>query len=243
LPRVIRTIAAVDPDGIPASFTCPVCRTYETGGLVLYGGPKDYGVSMSRSSALGSDGRLTDPVALTRATETPPTGSGQCTSALGAGGAQRPQETPGTYYWQAWRLCTACALGYEAEVRGYLEVWDAFPRTVRRIVVLRDNPRQSAGAPACVMRARAQRRRPMIACAASRAWALWPDPLAEAARRARSRRVELIDLTHFMCGRARCFPVVGGALVHKDSTHLTHVFARTMGPFLLHRLWVNPGPP
>jgi hypothetical protein len=125
---------------------------------------------------------------------------------------------------------------YEAEVRGYLEVWDAFPRTVRRVVVIRDNPRQRTGTPACVMRARAQRRRPLIACAEPRAEALWPDPLAAAARRARSRRVDLVDLTHFMCGRARCFPVVGGALVHKDTTHLTQVFARTLGPFLLRRL-------
>jgi hypothetical protein len=104
---------AVDPDGIPVSFTCPVYRVFQTGTFVLPGGPKDYGVSMSQSSTLGADGRLADAVALTRATETPPTGSGQCTSALGAGGAQRPQETPGTYYWQAWRLCTGCTLGYE----------------------------------------------------------------------------------------------------------------------------------
>jgi hypothetical protein len=55
-------------------------------------------------------------------------------------------------------------------------------------------------------------------------------------RDARPRRVDLIDLTHFMCSRTRCFPVVGGALVHKDVTHLTRVFARTLGPYLLRRL-------
>jgi hypothetical protein len=48
--------------------------------------------------------------------------------------------------------------------------------------------------------------------------------------------VQVIDLTHFMCGRRRCFPVVGGALVHKDPTHLTRVFATTLGPYLLRRL-------
>jgi hypothetical protein len=125
---------------------------------------------------------------------------------------------------------------FAAQVRGYLEAWDAYPRSVQRIVVIRDDPRTSVGTPSCVTRARAQRRRPGIACAEPRAWALPPDPLAEAARQARSRRVDLIDLTHFMCSRTRCFPVVGGALVHKDVTHLTRVFARTLGPYLLRRL-------
>jgi hypothetical protein len=35
-------------------------------------------------------------------------------SALNPGGAKRPQETPGTYYWQVWRICTGCSLGYES---------------------------------------------------------------------------------------------------------------------------------
>jgi hypothetical protein len=125
---------------------------------------------------------------------------------------------------------------FSAQVRGYLQVWETFPRSVRRIVVIRDDPRTSVYTPDCVMRARAQHRRPGYACAEPRAWALPPDPLAEAARRARGRRVDLIDLTRFMCSRTRCFPVVGGALVHKDVTHLTRAFARTLGPFLLRRL-------
>jgi hypothetical protein len=108
------------------------------------GGPKDYGVSLATSPTLGADGRLADPVALTRATETPPTGSAQCTSALGAGGSQRPQETPGTYHWQPWRLCTGCALGYEtgpvrkllvranttAKVRLPARAWAGYPFAV-----------------------------------------------------------------------------------------------------------------
>jgi hypothetical protein len=89
-----------DPDGVPVSFTCPLYRSYDAGGG-------------SSSPALGPDGRLADPVALDQASETPPTASGQCTAAMNAGGAQRPQETPGTYYWQAWRICTGCPLGYE----------------------------------------------------------------------------------------------------------------------------------
>ena len=55
------------------------------------------------------------------------------------------------------------------------------------------------------------------------------DPAADAAR-ATGR--ETVDLTRQFCGRRRCYPVIGGALVHKDTDHLTQVFARTLGPFL-----------
>jgi hypothetical protein len=102
----------VDPDGIPVSFTCPVYRIADPG-FPLFGGPKDYGTSMSRSPALGPDGRLAEPDALGQGSETPPSGSAQCTGRLGAGGSERPQETPGTWYWQVWRLCTGCPSGYE----------------------------------------------------------------------------------------------------------------------------------
>jgi hypothetical protein len=46
----------------------------------------------------------------------------------------------------------------------------------------------------------------------------------------------VVDLTHFFCGPRRCFPVVGGVLVFKDASHITSVFARTLGPFLLRIL-------
>ena len=44
--------------------------------------------------------------------------------------------------------------------------------------------------------------------------------------------MRLVDMTPFMCDRRRCYPVVGGALVHKDEHHLTAVFAGTLGPYL-----------
>ena len=47
-----------------------------------------------------------------------------------------------------------------------------------------------------------------------------------------SPRVRLVNLTPFMCDRAKCYPVVGGALVHKDGGHITQVFSRSLGPYL-----------
>jgi hypothetical protein len=102
----------VDPGGIPVTFTCPVYRIADPG-FPLFGGPDDYGVSFSRSTAIGADGRLRDPVTLHTGHRSPGAPEGQCVAAMGAGGSDRPQETPGTYYWQVWRICTDCPGSYE----------------------------------------------------------------------------------------------------------------------------------
>ncbi len=104
----------VDADGIPVAFTCPLYRISDAGGgFVQYGGGDDYGVSFARAATLGPDGRLVDAVALGTGRVVPGT-QDQCTSAMAAGGATRPQETPGTYFWQVWRVCVGCPTGYEA---------------------------------------------------------------------------------------------------------------------------------
>jgi hypothetical protein len=40
-------------------------------------------------------------------------------------------------------------------------------------------------------------------------------------------------MTHYFCGPQLCYPVVGGALVHKDTTHISLAFGLTLGPYLL----------
>ena len=59
-----------------------------------------------------------------------------------------------------------------------------------------------------------------------------PDPQVTAAHRLTGRRVQVVDMTRFICDRRWCYPVIGGALVYKDDNHLTEVFARTLGPYL-----------
>jgi hypothetical protein len=107
---------------------------------------------------------------------------------------------------------------------------------VRHIIVLRDTPTTSNDAPDCIARAMAHRQPAGSACAIRRASALPVDPAVIAARRLGRGRVHVIDLTSLMCSRRLCFPVIGGALVHKDKTHLTNVFAGTLGPFLLEKV-------
>jgi SGNH domain-containing protein len=130
---------------------------------------------------------------------------------------------------------------FDAKVRGYQRVWHDFPPTVRHIVAIRDNPKTGLTTPACVMRARAEHRRPGLACAVPRRWALRRDPLATAARGSGLGRVGAVDLTRFFCGPRHCYPVIGGVLVHKDQHHITRAYSTTLGPFLLRRLgWLIP---
>lgn len=102
----------VDPDAIAVSFSCPVYRVADDGFIPIFGGASEYGVRLSTSPALGPDGRLADGTSNTALRD--PVTAGVCNSGLGAGGPPpRTQETPGTYYWQVYRICTGCPGSYE----------------------------------------------------------------------------------------------------------------------------------
>lgn len=124
----------------------------------------------------------------------------------------------------------------ETAQRGYRDEIEALLRVVPRVVVVRDTPSSRAGHLACIERALRGRRSPGPACAQSRGRALKHDPLAQAAREVASARVTVIDLTPHVCSARRCFPVVGGALVHRDKSHLTPSFSGSLGPFILRAL-------
>jgi hypothetical protein len=123
-----------------------------------------------------------------------------------------------------------------AEVAAYIRMWRALPATVQHIVVIRDNPYASENTLACVEGAIARRQPAGPACALPRSRSLKTDPEVIAARVIHSSRVQVIDLTPFFCDSAFCYPVIGGALVYRNSDHLTRVFAATLGPFLLRAL-------
>jgi hypothetical protein len=105
-------VVPVDPNGIRVTYTCPVYRIADPG-FPLFGGPTHYGVTLSTSATVGADGRLADGVRVTGSAD-PSVGTDGCAAYLGAGGAPpRIQETPGTYYWQVYRICTECPGEYE----------------------------------------------------------------------------------------------------------------------------------
>jgi hypothetical protein len=124
-----------------------------------------------------------------------------------------------------------------AKVAGITAGWNALPATVKHIVVIRDVPYMHQDTLPCVQRAIAKRKDAGLVCAVPRRRALHLDPDLTAAQQLHSARVQVVDLTNFLCGGRLCYPVVGGALVYRDSfEHLTRVFARTLGPFLLSRV-------
>jgi SGNH domain (fused to AT3 domains) len=119
---------------------------------------------------------------------------------------------------------------------GYLAAWRSLPASVEHIVVVRDTPVVPFAVFDCVERAKRRHRPPGAACKQPRSAALRTDPAVVAAQRLGSGRLRLIDMTHYLCGHQSCYPVIGGALVYKDETHLTRVFATTLGPFLLRHV-------
>jgi hypothetical protein len=121
---------------------------------------------------------------------------------------------------------------FATATQGYVDGWARLPASVTRIMVIRDNPSVALDTNACVEQAMTRRKPAGPACALPRREALDPDPAAEAARRT-GGRVSLLDLTPFFCDRRLCYPVIGGVLVYKDTTHLTGLYAKTLGPYLL----------
>ena len=122
--------------------------------------------------------------------------------------------------------------GADATAGDFLAAWQKLPSSVRRIVVLRDNPRMLNGGAtlACVQDALDAGRPPARACRRPRDEALPPDPAVEAARR--SDRAVVVDMTRFFCDAEWCPPVIGGALVYKDANHITSVYGATLAPYL-----------
>jgi hypothetical protein len=135
----------------------------------------------------------------------------------------------------AWRVAHGRS-AFPAEVKGVRSAWRTLPSSVKRVIVIHDTPKDLDSTATCIRRAVAQRRPAGMACAVPRRVALDRDPAVKAAAQLDSPRFSTVDLTHFFCDRKRCYPVVGGALVHKDTHHMTAVFAATLGPYLLRSI-------
>lgn len=132
----------------------------------------------------------------------------------------------------------------ETQVAGYRQVWDAVPDSVSRIFIIRDTPREPQRSAKCLAEVVRRLQLPATGCGVPRRVALKPDAGVTAARRAASPRIRLIDLSRYMCDARECLPVVGGALVHRDSSHITQTFAATLAPYLQRRVeTVLAGPP
>ena len=119
-----------------------------------------------------------------------------------------------------------------AQRDGYVRAWRALPASVTRTIVLRDTPKMRGDTDTCVQRELDRRRRADLQCRVPRRSALSEDSAAVAAKRLRSPRVSVVDLTRFFCDRSSCPPVIGGALVYKDQNHMTETWTRSLAPYV-----------
>ena len=126
----------------------------------------------------------------------------------------------------------------EIKSAGFRRAWGALPKTVKRVIAIHDTPKTTETTAACLRDAiAAGTQRPGIACKVARRDAVLKDATVAAARQPRSRRYAFVDLTSFFCGRAYCYPVIGGVLVYRDHVgHITIAYAESLAPYLLRRL-------
>lgn len=128
---------------------------------------------------------------------------------------------------------------YESvKIDGFRRAWEAVPKTVKHIVVLRDTTITTPAAFECVYAAVAAAEPGAgQSCPLARSYALRPDIGVATVRLLHSPRFAQIDLTGYLCGPVTCPPVVGGALVNGDIYgHLNATFMRTLGPYLIRAL-------
>jgi len=126
----------------------------------------------------------------------------------------------------------------EDDIAGYQRQWRTLPKSIKQIVVLRDNPRSGRETLRCISRALAVHKSPGASCALPRKRVLeaYPDAAAAAARRMASPRVGVVDLTNIYCNSSVCYPVIGGVMVTSDKSHLTPLFLGTLMPYVLQAL-------
>ena len=110
-------VLPVNPEGIETRYTCPEpYHVTSPDTFPTFGDRTDYGVCFATSPDLGSDGRLlqSNLVAIVGPDQVQDNDIplGQCRAYMADSGTG-PESTPGTYYWQAWRLCLDCPGDYE----------------------------------------------------------------------------------------------------------------------------------
>jgi peptidoglycan/LPS O-acetylase OafA/YrhL len=112
---------------------------------------------------------------------------------------------------------------------GVLPYWNRWTGAGAKVFVLGDPPLNDAVRSVdCVALNPAQPR----VCAADRAKAQPPDPLAYATKHSKNADVTYVDLTGYFCDARKCYGVVGNVPVYYDANHLNLEFSRSLRPMI-----------
>jgi peptidoglycan/LPS O-acetylase OafA/YrhL len=116
-----------------------------------------------------------------------------------------------------------------AMVGNLVQIWDELEDAGKRVVVLYDNPSPTLNVIECVSTNNGS----LSECAFDRddAFRLSGAVAQSEAVRA-SRRVEVIDLSDWICLPTLCPAVIGNTLVYREGSHITGTYIRTLGPRL-----------
>lgn len=131
---------------------------------------------------------------------------------------------------------------YGLAARGSAAAIDRLPKSVKNVFVIRDVPHNSYRTTDCIAAAMREGIPAGPACALTRKRALAPDPTVEGVAISKRKGVHVINLTSRFCSKLLCPPVIGGALVHKDISHLTDVYSNSLGPAFIQRYNQIMGP-
>ncbi|KUI39169.1 hypothetical protein AU194_14120 [Mycobacterium sp. GA-2829] len=100
-----------------------------------------------------------------------------------------------------------------------------------KVIVIRDTPAPGRNVPDCV----AEHQDRLTACARPRDEALAKRDQSQPAAVEAVPGVQMVDLTDWICPGPQCAPVIGGALVFRDNTHMTATYSRSLAAQLAKR--------
>ncbi|WP_236831627.1 acyltransferase family protein [Blastococcus sp. KM273128] len=115
---------------------------------------------------------------------------------------------------------------------GLRSTWSTLTEAGVRIVALADTPRPDIDIAECVSANGDQ----LTACAVPRQQAVGPQAGIHREVALSLPGVASVDLNDAICPTELCAPVIGGALVYRDTNHLTDTYARSLAPRLVAEL-------
>ena len=116
-------------------------------------------------------------------------------------------------------------------IDGYVAVWNTWLNAGKQVVVLGEVP--NPGGSQSVIDCLAKNPHHPLACSRPVAAAVsWKHILAKAAAELKSRGVRYMPMEDFFCDHKTCYPIVGGLIAYRDTSHISTEFSTAMAPYI-----------
>jgi peptidoglycan/LPS O-acetylase OafA/YrhL len=129
----------------------------------------------------------------------------------------------------------------QAMAEGLAKYWSALERRGTHVIVVLDNPHppertrkgKAQAVYDCVVKNPGKYDKCAFALNDGRARSAAP---AQLAAQKIFPKVNVVDLTKYICPHDKCSPVIDGVLVYRQTSHLTNTYAKTLAPLLTEEL-------